>query len=249
MINTKKLLLSTMMASTLMSSANADFLGAEVGYATWGTKLTGDIRKGSDTVDFEKDLGYGSSATNGFIWAYVDHPVPLFPNLKIQQTNFSDTSTSNGTLSKEFDGITFSSTVKSTIELNQLDLIPYWRILDNWVNFDIGFNLKTIQGNLKIDGSLNKSTNTDFSVTIPMLYAKAKFDLPFSGISVEADGSYIGFNGNKISDIKAGVVYQSTIGLGATLGIRQQNLTLDDIDNVYGDMNIKGIYAGLFFHF
>ena len=49
--------------------------------------------------------------------------------------------------------------------------------------------------------------------------------------------------------MKAGVVYETTFGLGATLGIRQEKLTLDDIDGVYGDVNIEGIYAGVFFHF
>jgi len=246
----KKLLLSTTVALALATSVNADFIGAEVGYAVWNSSLTGDIKKGTGSLDFEKDLGYGSSEINGFMWAYIDHPVPLLPNLKIQKTNFSDTS--NGTINTgvTFGGQTFSisDSVSSSITLNQLDVIPYWRILDNWINLDLGFNFKSIDGNIQVD-TTGKHANEDFSVILPMLYGKARVDLPFSGLSVEADMSYVGYDGNKFSDIKAGVVYETTFGLGATLGYRQQNVTLDDIDDTYGKLNVKGPYAGLFFHF
>ena len=244
----KKLLLSTTVALTLLTSANADILGAEAGYAVWNSSLTGDIRKGTDILDFEKDLGYGHNEVNSFMWAYIDHPIPLFPNLKIQKTNFSDTATGNLSSQKTFSDTALAiGASTTTITLNQLDVIPYWRILDNWVNLDIGFNIKSIDGSIEI-----KTTNTartDFSVILPMLYGKARFDLPFSGLSVEADISYVGFNGNEFSDIKAGLVYETTFGLGATLGYRQQNITLDNIDSVYGTLDINGPYAGLFFHF
>ena len=73
--------------------------------------------------------------------------------------------------------------------------------------------------------------------------------MPFTGLSVEADISYVGYEGNNISDMKGGVVYESSYGLGATAGIRKQSLSIDDIDSTYGDINIEGFYAGLFYHF
>lgn len=246
----KKLLLSTIVASTLVSTINADFLGAEAGYAYWGPKLTGDIRKGTQSLDFEKDLGFGSNEANSFMWVYVDHPVPLLPNVKIQKTTYTDSS--KGTISKTltFAGknLTLNDSATSEFTLDQVDLIAYWRILDNWVNFDIGFNIKVIDGNIKID-TTTKHINEKFDLAIPMLYAKARFDMPFSGLSIEVDGSYMGYDGNKLSDIKAGIVYQSTLGFGATLGLRQESLTLDNVDSTYGDITIQGIYAGLFYHF
>jgi len=246
----KKILLSTAVALTLASSLNADFIGAEIGVAAWVPSLSGDIKKGADSIDFEKDLGYENSDSNNFIWAYIDHPVPLIPNLKIQQTNYS--TSSNGTMNKEatFAGETFtaSASVDSSVTLNQFDIIPYWRILDNWVNLDIGFNFKTIYGNITIESS-SANANEDFNVVLPMLYTKARFDLPFSGLSAEADMSYIAFDGNKFSDIKAGIVYEAPMGLGATLGYRQQHITLDDIDDIYGTLDINGAYIGVFYHF
>lgn len=244
----KKLLLSTTVALALVTAANADFIGAEVGYAAWNSSLTGDIRKGNDSLDFERDLGYGSSESNGFMWAYIDHPLPLLPNLKIQKTNFSDSATGTIQSPVTFNGTALGAVSATTsLTLDQVDVIPYWRILDNWVNFDLGLNIKAIDGSIEIKA--DNTARSDFSVILPMLYAKARFDLPFTGLSVEGDASYIGYSGNKFSDIKAGVVYETKFGLGATIGYRQQNITLEDIDDTYGDITIKGAYAGLFYHF
>jgi outer membrane protein len=242
----KKIVLSSAVALMMSTSLSADFLGAEAGVAFWNTKVDGNIRKGTDTIDLQKNLGYGNSQSNNFFYASFDHPIPLLPNIKVQQTNFSDSGAGN--LSATFAGQTFNSAVTSELTLKQTDIIPYWRILDNWVNFDIGLNIRNIAGNIKIDSTL-KHVDEDFNVILPMAYAKARFDLPFSGLSVEADGSYIGFDGSSVTDIKGGVVYETPFGLGATLGYRKQNITLDDIDNTYGDINAKGIYGGVFFHF
>jgi outer membrane protein len=242
----KKIVLSSVVALMMSTSLSADFLGAEAGVAFWNTKVDGNIKKGVDSIDFQKDLGYGNSQTNNFFYASFDHPIPLLPNIKVQQTNFSDEG--KGSLSKTFAGVTFGGNVTSELTLKQTDIIPYWRILDNWVNFDIGINIRNIAGNIKITG-VGQKADEDFSVILPMAYAKARFDLPFSGLSVEADGSYIGFDGSSVTDIKGGVVYETPFGLGATLGYRKQNMTLDDIDSTYGDINAKGIYGGVFFHF
>jgi len=242
----KKIILSTVCASLLAISAQADFLGAEAGIATWSSSMSGDIQDGSTSIDVEKDLGYGSSTTNSFFWAYLDHPIPLLPNVKIQQTNYTDDASNKINTKIEFNNkeYTVDTNVKSEITLDQTDVIAYWRILDNWINVDLGFNLKTIDGSVKIN-----ETNKSFNATIPMLYAKGRFDLPFTGLSAEADMSYISLSGNKITDMKAGIVYQTSFGLGATAGVRTENLTIDDVDDFNSDITISGAYAGVFYHF
>ncbi|MGB3751622.1 MAG: TIGR04219 family outer membrane beta-barrel protein [Arcobacteraceae bacterium] len=248
----KKIILSSIVAISLATSIHADFIGAEAGYAIWNSSLSGDIQKGNGTLDFENDLGYGSSETNSFMWAYIDHPLPLLPNFKIQKTNYSDDASGRLNKNVTFDNqnFTMNENVSSSITLDQVDFIPYWRILDNWVNLDIGLNIKMIDGNIKVSSKdAVKPTDSDFNVILPMLYTKARFDLPLTGLSLEADASYVSYDGNKFSDLKAGIVYETTIGLGATVGYRQQKITLDDIDDVYGDLTIKGAYAGIFYHF
>lgn len=245
----KKIVLSSAVALMMSTSLSADFLGAEAGVAFWNTKVDGNIKKNGDSIDFQKDLGYGNSQTNNFFYASFDHPIPLLPNIKVQQTNFNDSSNGTFVAGKTFGTLSnYTGAVTSELTLKQTDIIPYWRILDNWVNFDIGLNIRNIAGNIKITGGGQKA-DEDFSVILPMAYAKARFDLPFSGVSIEADGNYIGFDGSSVTDLKGGIVYETSFGLGATLGYRKQNITLNDIDKTYGDINAKGIYGGVFFHF
>jgi len=246
----KKIILGAVCASLLTVNANADFLGAEAGYALWIPAITGSVQNGSDSVDMEKDLGFGENENNSFMWVYLDHPLPLIPNIKIQQTNYTDKA--KGTLSKNliYANKAFGVSEKTTSEftLNQTDMILYWRLLDNWVNLDIGFGAKSIKGNIKID-TLTKHIDEDLSVNLPLAYAKARFDLPFSGFSVEADIATASFDGNSFTDIKAAVVYQTSIGLGALAGYRNETLKLDDIDNNDADITITGMFAGVFYHF
>jgi len=246
----KKIILSTATALLLSTTASADFIGAEAGAAVWSSSLTGTIKGGKtlDTnIDLEDNLGYGTKETNNFFWVYIDHPVPLIPNIKVQQTNLSSSGSKATTV--KFDGKTYTSTVKSKITLNQTDFMAYYRLLDNWVNFDLGFNFKALKGNIQLSDDLGTNIDKDFEATIPMLYAKARFDLPFSGLSVEADGSYISFNGSKLTDAKAGIVYESSFGLGATVGVRQQKIIIDDVSSTNTDIDTSGMYAGLFYHF
>ena len=245
----KKIILSTVCASLLAVSAQADFIGAEAGMAIWGAKTSGSIKgsvSGESNIDMENDFGYGSRTANSFIWAYIDHPVPLLPNIKIQQTNFTDDGSKNNSIT--FDGTTYNGNVKSELTLDQTDIIAYWRLLDNWVNFDLGFNIKTIDGNVKINATGSQETNKAFKATVPMLYAKARFDLPFSGLSAEADMSTISYSGNKFTDVKAGLVYQTSFGLGANIGIRTESLKIDDIDDFNSNLTISGAYFGVFYH-
>ncbi|VAY86660.1 FIG081498: hypothetical protein [hydrothermal vent metagenome] len=245
----KKILLNALSVVLLSSTVNADFLGAEAGYAVWLPKFTGTI-KGSGNLDAdinaEDELGFGDTTTNIFVWAYFDHPMPLLPNIKIIKTNYTDEANTNTNI--VFGNKSYTSNAKTSLTLDQLDIIGYYRLLDNWVNLDLGFNFKFIDGVFKISNN-NSNIDKEFNLVLPALYAKARADLPFSGLSVEADGSYIGYSGNKITDIKFGISYDVFYGLGLNAGYRIQKLTLNDVDNINTMIDINGMYAGLFYHF
>ena len=242
----KKIILSTLLVATF-HTLNADFLGAEAGYAIWNPSLSGTIKGGtSGELDIQKDLGF-SSSNNSFFWAYLDHPIPLLPNIKIQQTNYTTEASKNKTVS--FFGNKYEGKVTSELTLNQTDIIAYWRILDNWVNFDIGIDIKNISANIKINSASASSTNKDFSVAVPMIYAKARFDLPFSGLSIEADIAKVSYGENELSDIKAAIVYEFDMGLGTTIGMRNQKIVIEDVSDIAADIQISGAYASVFYHF
>lgn len=244
----KKNIVLLSLCATFALSASADTVGFEVGAAYWGAKTSGDFSYKGDTIDLEKDLGYGDKNTN-FIWASFEHPVPIIPNLKIQHTSFDESQSTN--TNKVFDGKTYSGVVNSNLKLNQTDFILYYELLDNWVNLDFGINGKYIDGSVSAsDNSGTTSASTkDLSYVIPIVYAKAKFDLPLSGLSVETDVSYITYADSDFYDVKGGILYETSFGLGGTVGYRAEKIKLDDVSDAYSDIEIKGAYAGLYYHF
>ena len=242
----KRNILLSLIAS-LAINANADTLGLEVGAAYWNAQTSGNVEYKGSSIDLEKDLGYGDLNTN-FIWASFEHPIPLIPNLKIQHTQIDDSSSKSANVT--FDNKVYSGTVSSSIKLNQTDFILYYELLDNWVNLDLGINGKYFDGSIDISDTLSTTSSTkDLTYVVPMAYAKVKFDLPFSGLSVESDLSYISYSGSKSYDFKGGLNYLTSFGLGATVGYRTEKIQLDDVSNVYSDIEISGAYAGLYYHF
>ena len=242
----KKNIVLLSLCATFALSASADTVGFEVGAAYWGAKTSGDFNYKGDTIDLEKDLGYVDTNTN-FIWASFEHPVPIIPNLKIQHTSFDESQSTN--TNKVFDGKTYSGVVNSNIKLNQTDFILYYELLDNWVNLDFGINAKYLNASVSMDSATQSASTKDLNYVVPMLYAKAKFELPLSGLSVESDISYISYDSSAFYDVKGGVSYETTFGLGATAGYRAEKLKIDDISDFNSDIDIKGFYAGLFYHF
>ena len=238
----KKILLS-LITSTLVSTAvYADIIGLEAGAAYWNTSVSGDITYKGENVGLDKDLGLDSDITSNYYWAIVEHPIPIIPNIKIEQTNFS--SKGNASSNINFYGNNYNSNEKTDLVLDQTDLKLYYELLDNWVNIDAGFNIKRLDGHLKVGNDIE-----NIDAIIPMLYLKAKLDIPFTGFSLESDLNYASYSGSKVYDFKAGAVYETDIGLGATLGYKKQKLVLDDIDDFDADMTIDGLYLGVFYHF
>ena len=67
----KKNIVLLSLCATFALSASADTVGFEVGAAYWGAKTSGDFSYKGDTIDLEKDLGYGDKNTN-FIYFCID---------------------------------------------------------------------------------------------------------------------------------------------------------------------------------
>ena len=243
----KKNIVLLSLSAILALGASADTFGLEMGAAAWASKTSGNIEYKGDSIDLEKDLGYEDLNTN-FIWASFEHPIPLIPNIKIQHTKIEDTASKISNVT--FDNKSFSGNISSSLQLNQTDFIAYYELLDNWVNLDVGINGKFIDASVGVkDTSTTPASNKNLEYIIPMVYAKARFDLPFSGLSAETDLSYITYEDSEFYDLKGGLLYETSFGLGATAGYRMEKLQLDDISDVNSNIEIKGAYAGLFYHF
>ncbi len=246
-------LLAGLSLSAASFSAQADFIGLQIGGGGWNHDPSGDFRYksggSSASADLKNDL-HMTDKTEGYYYISFEHPVPLLPNVRLMGTKLENGG--SGQLSKEivFDGVTYPVTdnLTSTLNLNQTDLTLYWELLDNVVSFDFGLNLKKLDGKATIIGDTTGTTTATFSQTIPMLYLMAGVS-PMEGLFIGAEGSMVKYSGSTISDFTAKISYTTSFLLGIEGGYRKQVYTLDDLDDAYADMEFSGPFLGAYLKF
>jgi outer membrane protein len=120
------------------------------------------------------------------------------------------------------------------------------------VSFDVGLNAKHIDGEFlaTVDGETGRE---EFSGPVPMFYSRLAVGVPFTGFGAFVEGSFLSIDDHTISDYQAAITYSLmgnlAIDLTLQLGYRAVTLELDDLDDIYSDLEFKGIYAGLEVHF
>lgn len=226
------------------SFATADILGVGVSASYWDSDLTGQAERNSDLVDVENDLDVSSDG-NVNVEAYFEHPVPILPNVRLNYTRIEQSG--DGTLSTGFDDLSGGASVRSDLELTQLDGTLYYELLDNWVNLDVGLTVRSIDGELLIQDTGGTQVLTEVSGALPMGYAAARFDLPLTGLSVGAQGNLISYDGDSISDFNAYGQFKLSL-LQLRAGYRQMSIDFEDSNNRL-DVELGGpfISAGLVF--
>ena len=242
----KKLLALTLFCATV---SMADFIGGEVNLGYYTHTPSGDISYKGNIIDTQDDMKWKQEG-DIFFKAYFEHPVPLIPNLKLGYTNFTHKGDGRVDSSFTFGDVSFNSSVdiKSNFEMKMYDVALYYEILDNWLNADVGVNIKLLDGTIDVDNTV-KSESADFLLPIPMAYAKFRFDVPTTGISFQAEGNYISFDEHTLYDIEAGVRYTYMFGLGIEAGYKSLKLKINDIDNLTMDTNFSGFYGKLIWDF
>lgn len=230
------------------ASANADFVGLNIGISHWAPDLSGSFKSensGSTSIDLNSDLGINDPSQTSLV-LILEHPIPILPNVKYQ--NFDLETSGSKTLDRNitFNGDTFTSgsAVTSTFDLSHDDIKLYYEVLDNWINLDLGIDLKRFDGQVGINGN-----NITVDETVPLLYISARFDLPFTGFYAGADLNHLSSGDNSANDSTLLVGYESTIGLGIEGGVKTFSLDLDNADNIDTNIEYEGLYLNGFFHF
>lgn len=249
--------LACLIGAVTASNAVADTLGFAVGSEQWKADYSGTLSSDSGAlqgsqIDIENDLGF-SDDSHKILWAKFEHPIPLLPNLRIAKSDLSSSATS--TLSREliFNGETYSASEQtaSEFDLSNTEYTLYYELLDNWLNLDMGITLRKYDGLVSLTTSpsgsnLNEQETLDMS--LPLVFAAARADLPFTGFFVDAELNIISYDGDSLADTAFGVGYESDFGLGAKAGYRKMALDVTD-DSFTGDLEFDGSYINIFYHF
>ncbi len=233
-------------------AAVADTLGVRAGLAYWSYDIAGFARYQStnpaDDIDVQDDLGYSDDS---LVFGYVqlEHPVPLLPNVRLSKTTIDTEASGVMTANFTYGGVNFSAsdTVDSALKLDQVDVTLYYQPLDNVVSLDFGINAKYLDSSARISSrTTGRSADAEVSGWVPMLYGGVGVDLPFTGLAVSADGSYIGYQDSKFYDYTVRVTYDTPWVVGVDLGYRSLKLDLDDFDDSYANIEFSGFYMGLY---
>lgn len=235
-------------AAGVSAPAAADNLGIAAGVALWNYEPDGHARQdGNGSFDLQNDLGLGTE-WGGYAWIAVEHPVPVLPNIRVEYTR-ADTQGS-GTVSQSFtiDGVTYAqgTDVSTKADLDQLDLVLYYELLDNVVSLDLGLDIKYLYGHVRVrQDDTGESEKVSFRAPLPLLYAAARVDLPLPGMWVGGQASGLAYDDNRLVDLRATVGYDFVFGLGVQAGYRHQAIKLDDVNDLSADISVAGPFVGV----
>ncbi|WP_324171901.1 TIGR04219 family outer membrane beta-barrel protein [Sulfurimonas sp.] len=252
----KKILTTLVCAAFLSSSISADIIKVELGVGAWAQASSGELSY-ADAGIKATDTSKEDSKTQAYLWVLLKHPVPILPNLRLEYVNLNN----NGLATGSFKNFTAPTNSKTTLSVTEFDIIPYYNILDNtaWITLDVGLDLKVADIKYEADAVVVDVVTTDYSdsvaVVIPLLYLRARVEIPKTNIGLESDVKYISYSGNTIYDARAKIDYTFDIKLpikpAIELGYRVQKIKLEDdsAGNAKVDLNFAGVYAGLMLRF
>lgn len=253
----KYCLAAALSMACLAPAAQADtVLGLYVGVDGWQSDNDGQFSyKGNAPQDFNFE-----DETFISYYAALEHPVPLVPNLKLKYTELELNGSATLTDTFSFNGSDYAvgRKVDTLSDLTHIDYILYYEIFDNdLISIDLGLNAKQFDGEITVsydrDEDLIQTETVDLSGFVPLAYGRAEAGLPFTGLSVFFEGSFLAIDDSKVQDYQVGVAWELidnlAVDVAVKAGYRSMTLELDDVDDINTDIDASGPFAGIQVHF
>ena len=227
-----KLIPAFLLGLGLSTASSADVIGLKADASYWNF----------DGYSQPENAGKSDLDRQGTVQLSVafEHPLPLIPNAKIKYVNLDSNSKENSLLNA------------TDIELNKVDYILYYELLDTVVHADIGAGLSNLDGTVK---SLNAGAATQYDLDeySPLLYATAGVKLPFTGLSDKTEVMYSRGSDIQHSDVQAELQYDFIdnllVDVGAKVGYRLMKIEAEQKNRADLELEFKGPYIGLDIHF
>ncbi len=113
--------------------------------------------------------------------------------------------------------------------VNQFDAtIAYPFALRDSVNFDLGVNIRLINGDFASQ-NLDQA-NYRLNTALPMFYANALFDLPYDGLQASLGATHLEYEQYYALDYQAKLSYTWSNGFGMEGGWQHQQFSIDNSD-------------------
>ncbi|UQB42093.1 TIGR04219 family outer membrane beta-barrel protein [Thiomicrospira microaerophila] len=224
--------------SVITPLAHADTLSAGFGVGLWKTSPSGTL----NNINIKQDAGLGTE-NNSYAWAYINHPLPFVPNVRIERIDqsYSGTGTVSSFLDTSFNG----NETHTRMTLDQTDALLYWGFSLPLIRFDYGLGAKQVSGDVTITDINSNSSHQSLNETLPIGYLSGQLSLPSLPITLSADTKTLR---SRFNDTTFKARYDITtfgLKLGAEAGYRTQIINSNDINNLNIDMKIDGYFAGI----
>lgn len=228
--------------------ATADVISFAVGGGVWNETPEGNIIQPSNAptpvVDVKNNL-FWTEESQGYLFATLEHPVPILPNVRLTYTSLDHAG--SGTTSFDFDGVTYSGNVANDFTIEQTDLLLYYEVLDNVVSLDLGLNVRLLDISFTINDGTN-NTSESVSAPVPMIYGMVGGS-PWPGVLLSAEANYMTLSGSTVSDFNAKISYTTDFFVGFEAGYRTETIELEDVDNTDANLDFKGPFIGAYVKF
>lgn len=228
--------------------ATADVISFAVGGGVWNETPEGNIIQPSNAptpvVDVKNNL-FWTEESQGYLFATLEHPVPILPNVRLTYTSLDHAG--SGSTSFDFDGVTYSGNVANDFTIEQTDLLLYYEVLDNVVSLDLGLNVRLLDISFTINDGTN-NTSESVSAPVPMIYGMVGAS-PWPGVLLSAEANYMTLSGSTVSDFNAKISYTTDFFVGFEAGYRTETIELEDVDNTDANLDFKGPFIGAYVKF
>ncbi len=232
------------------STAGAIGLEAAVGYfhqSPSGTVAYNPVT-GGDHLDLESDMGYDSKWK---VMGRLKIDVPILPNVYLMATPMKFDGQGKKNVSFKFGDRTFKAGVNfsSEVQLDHYDIALYYGIpfLDTVtlgkLNAEVGLNLRIIDFSAKVEQpDLNKSESVSKTIPVPMVYAGVQFK-PIGLIALEAEGRGIAYSSHSYYDLIGRLKVKPVPLLFVAGGYRYEKIKIEDISDIYTDVEFSGPFV------
>lgn len=241
----KKLVLITVLT---LNHSHADITGGEVSLGFFNHNPSGNASYKGSATSLDDTLGF-SEEQDIFLKAYLEHPFPLVPNVRLGYTTLSHDG-SNSVENFSWGSIdNFTGDIDNSLSLDMTDLTLYYEILDNWAEVDAGLTLRYISGDMGVTARVLQD-GVDFSTWAPMLYGKVRFNFPVTDLSLQIEANAISYWDMTAYDYELSARYTLAMGIGLEAGYKAFHIDSDElVDGFHADMDFSGPYAAAIWDF
>lgn len=241
----KKLAILTFLT---VSQIHADMIGGEISLGFFNHAPSGDASYKSSAASLEDTFGFNEKQ-DMFLKAYLEHPFPLLPNVKLGYTILSHDGISSVEDFSWGEITEYSGQIDNSLSLDMTDVTLYYEILDSWLEVDAGLTLRYFSGDMIVSAD-GEYDSANFSIWAPLLYGKARVNLPVTDLSFQLEANAISYWDMTAYDYELSARYTLTMGIGLEAGYKGFHIDSDDLaDGFHTDMDFSGPYAAAIWDF